>query len=234
MTNPEAQPATRSYLPLAAVAGPMLFTLAWFTLGFVSTGYTLWGVHVSHYSPIQAQVSALGVGNTAPYMNVAFIITGVLLILGAIGIFRVLRDDIPSGSMRRWCFALWLLPGIGSITDGIFTFQNTFLHFLGFGLFLTSVFAFALTGIALRRTVRLKRIGTWLIIAVPLTIALTILFFSTFTPTAAGQLTGIAGVTERLLVTEIMFWYATLGWIAFRTASGARFSPSENVDELVP
>jgi hypothetical protein len=199
-------------LALGAIAGPVLFTLAWLILGFVSTGYTLWDVHVARYSPIQAQISALGVGNTAPYMNAAFIITGVLLILGAIGIFRTIKSDL-SPALCRWCLALWVLPGIGSITDGIFTFENFFPHFIGFGLSLISVFAFALTGIALRRTPRWKRIGTWLIVAAPLTIVLTVLFFTTFTPTAAGQLTGIAGATERLLITEILFWYGVMGWI---------------------
>jgi hypothetical protein len=229
MTNPPAPTRKHSYLALGAVVGPLLFTVAWIVLGFVSTGYTLWGVRVSHYSAIQAQVSALGVGNTAPYMNATFILTGVLLIIGAFGIFRALRDDIP-GTLRRWCLALWLLPGIGSITDGIFTFENFFPHFLGFGLSLTSVFGFALTGIALRRSPTTKRIGAWLILAAPLTVALAVLFFATFTPTAAGQLTGIAGLTERLLVTEILWWYAVMGWVTFRRKNKVERPTFENVD----
>lgn len=96
----------------------MLFTLAWLVLGFVSTGYSVWGVHVSHYSPVQAQISALGVGNTAPYKNSAFILSGGLLILGTPGIFRTLGHDL-SPRMRRWSLALWMLPGIGSIVDGV-------------------------------------------------------------------------------------------------------------------
>jgi hypothetical membrane protein len=184
-------------------------------LGFVNTGYTLWGVHVAHYSVIQQQVSALGVGNTAPFMNTAFITTGVLLLLGTIGIFRVLRRDL-SPRAYKWGMALWLLPGIGCVTDGIFTFEQAFLHFIGFGLSLVAIFGFTFTGLALRRSPTRKRIARWLIVAGPLTVALTILFFATFTPTAAGQLTGIAGLTERILVTEILWWYAVMGWIAFK------------------
>jgi hypothetical protein len=205
----------RSYVALGAVLGPLLFTVAWIVLGFVNTGYTLWGVEVTHYSPVQQQVSALGIGNTAPFMNAAFITTGVLLILGTIGVFRVFKSDM-SIRMRAWSLALWLLPGIGSIIDGIFTFEHVLPHLIGFALSLMSLFGFVVTGVGLSRGPRSSHLGRWLIIAGPLTAALAVLFFATFTPTAQGQLTGIAGLTERLLVTEILFWYAITGWTAFR------------------
>jgi hypothetical membrane protein len=213
--NSAVKSVTRSYLALGAVVGPILFTLAWVVLGFVNTGYTLWGVHVAHYSAIQQQISALGVGNTAPFMNLAFVTTGVLLLMGTIGIFRVLRSDL-SPRAYKWGLALWLLPGIGCITDGIFTFEQAFLHFIGFGFSLLSIFGFIFTGLALRRSFATKHTARWLMSAGPLTAALTILFFATFTPTAAGQLTGIAGLTERLLVTEILWWYVVMGWMAFQ------------------
>jgi hypothetical protein len=28
--------------------------------------------------------------------------------------------------------------------------------------------------------------------------------------------TGVAGLTERILVVELQFWYVALGWLAFR------------------
>jgi len=204
------------WLAFGAIAGPVLFTFAWILLGFVSTGYTLWGVHVAHYSPVQQQISALGVGNTAPFMNATFIITCFLLILGTIGIFRVIRHDL-SAPAHKLCLALWLLPGIGSITDGLFTFEHFFEHFIGFGLSLMSIFAFTCTGLLLRRATDAKPIAYGLVIAGPLTVVLTVLYFATFTPTATGQLTGIAGLTERLLVTEILLWYALMGWVALRS-----------------
>lgn len=204
------------WLALGAIAGPVLFTFAWIVLGFVNTGYTLWGVHVAQYSPVQQQISALGVGNTAPFMNATFIITGVLLIAGTIGIFRVFSHDL-SARAYRWCLALWLLPGIGSITDGIFTFQHFFGHFIGFGLSLTASIGFICAGLLLRHASDAKPVAYGLLAAGPLTVVLTVLFFATFTPTAAGQLTGIAGLTERLLVTEILGWYAVVGWVALRS-----------------
>jgi hypothetical protein len=112
---------------------------------------------------------------------------------------------------------LWLLPGIGSITDGIFTFEHFFGHFIGFGLALMSIFAFTCTGFLLRHATDARPLAYGLLAAGPLTVVLTVLFFATFTPTAAGQLTGIAGLTERLLVTEILGWYAVVGWVALRS-----------------
>src|SRR5438093_318007 len=75
------------WLALGAVAGPILFTLAWFVLGFLSPGFSIWGVAIAPYSPISAPISGLGLGPTAPFMNAAFVIGGVLLLAGAIGIF---------------------------------------------------------------------------------------------------------------------------------------------------
>lgn len=213
----------RSILALGAVAGPVLFTLAWVVLGFASTGYTLWGVHVTHYNAVQQQISALGVGNTAPYMNTAFVVTGVLLVTGTVGIFTVLGTELTAGH-RAWSLALWTATAAGSVVDGIFTFEHVLLHFAGFALSLLSVAGFAVTGHGLRRSPAWRNVGRWLMVAAPLTVALAVLFFVTFTPTAAGQLIGVAGFTERILVSEILWWYALLGWLAFR---GRTAVPSE-------
>jgi hypothetical protein len=110
---------------------------------------------------------------------------------------------------------LWLLPGVGVAIDGLFTFENFFPHFLGFGLaLLASILAFAVTGIALIRSTAHRRLGAWLVAGAVLTILLAILFFNTFTPTAAGQLSGIGGLTERFLVTDLLGWYAVVGLVS--------------------
>jgi hypothetical protein len=51
---------------LGAVVGPVLFTLSWFVLGFLSPGYTLWGTRIAPYSPMSQPVSGLGLGSTSP------------------------------------------------------------------------------------------------------------------------------------------------------------------------
>jgi hypothetical protein len=47
----------------------------------------------------------------------------------------------------------------------------------------------------------------------PLTLALTVLYFMTFTPTVEGIQHGVAGLTERLLVLELDAWYVAIGWL---------------------
>ena len=207
-----ATPVAR-WLPLGLVAGPVLFTVAWLVLGFVSPGYTAWGAYIP-YSPIHQGVSGLGLGPTGPFMNAAFLANGVLTAAGVVDVFRA----IPELSRRaRWiCAALLMLPALGSVTDGVFTLDAFLLHNLGFGLVLTTVVSFPVTGVLLRRVPSWRGFGTWLIAGGPLTLALTAAFFMTFTPTIAGAETGIAGLMERLLILEVQAWYVALGWLAFR------------------
>jgi hypothetical protein len=58
-------------------------------------------------------------------------------------------------------------------------------------------------------------IGTLMLIASPLTLALIVLFFATFSPTAEGAMTGIAGLTERILIVESLTPVVLLGWLAW-------------------
>jgi hypothetical protein len=211
---------TRSNLALGAVAGPVLLTVAWFALGFVSPGYSLWGTRIAPYSAISQPLSGLGLGPTGPYMNAAFILSGLLIIAGVIGIFHLLPEV---GRRARWISAaLLMLPGIGSIVDGIFTLESFFPHFMGFLLALSTVVGFPVAGFFLRRIPAWRQTGTWLIAAGPLTLALAVLYFMTFTPTVEGVQTGIAGLTERVLVVELQAWYVILGWKAFRRSSRHR------------
>jgi hypothetical protein len=208
---------TRSNLALGAIAGPVLLTLAWFGLGFVSPGYSLWGTRIAPYSAISQPLSGLGLGPTGPYMNAAFVLSGLLIIAGVMGIVQSLPEMERRG---RWISAaLLVLPGIGSVVDGIFTLESFFPHFVGFVLALSTVVGFPVAGFFLRRVPGWRLIGTWLIAAGPLTLALAVLYFLTFTPTVEGVQTGIAGLTERILVIELQAWYVILGWKAFRRSS---------------
>lgn len=204
--------AGRPPLELGAVAGPAVLTLAWLALGFVSPGYYLWGTHVAPYSAVSQPISGLGLGPTGPYMNSAFVISGLLIVIGVYGILELL----PAMPSRYVVAPLLALPGFGSVLDGLFTFQTFFMHFVGFGLALTTVVTFPLAGFFLRRIPAWRRLGTGLLVAGPLTALLAVLYFATFTPTVQGIQTGIAGLTERLLIVEIQAWFVAMGWIAFR------------------
>jgi hypothetical protein len=166
---------TTRWLALGAVAGPVLFTLAWLVLGFLSPGFTIFRTLITPYSPISAGISGLGLGLTAPFMNAAFVL------------------------------------------GGLFTLESFFPHLIGFLLgAATPVLSFLVTGFLLRRIPRWRRFGSWLLLGSPLTLALLILYFLTFSPTAAGARSGVAGLTERILVSEVFGWFVALGWLAFR------------------
>ncbi len=207
------------WLTLGAIVGPVLFTLAWLILGFVSPGFTIFGTRIAPYSPVSAGISGLGLGLTAPYMNGIFILNGLFIIAGAIGIFQSIREI---GAVARWiCTLLLGLTGLGSILDGVFTIETFMPHMLGFLLGIAStILSFLVIGLLLRRLPHWRRFGSWLILGSPLTLALLVLYFLTFSPTAAGARTGMAGLTERILVSEVFAWIVSLGWLVFRRSAG--------------
>jgi hypothetical protein len=206
--------ATR-WLALGAVVGPVLLTVAWVVLGFISPGYTAWGIRFAPYSPMSQPISGLGLGPTAPFMNAAFILYGLFLLAGVVGIIQAIRGI---SAVARWsCAVLLALSGVGAVMDGIFTLQSFFPHFVGFGLGCgTPVLSFLVTGFLLRSVPRLRRFGNWLMLGSPLTLVLLVLSQATFNQATivAGQ--GVAGLTERILIVEVSFWFMALGWLAFR------------------
>src|SRR5215831_14961043 len=169
-----AIPASGRWLALGAVGGPVLFTLAWFVLGFLSPGYTLFGARIAPYSPISQPISGLGLGPTAPFMNAAFVVSGLLIIAGVVGIFQGIREI---GAVARWgCTALLALSGVGAVVVGIFTLESFLVHFLGVLLAIaTPVLSFLVSGLVLRRVPRWRRFGSWLLLGSPLTLALLVL-----------------------------------------------------------
>ena len=218
LATPKSKRRAASPLVLGAVAGPVLFTLGWFVLGFVSPGYTMWGTRIAPYSVISQPLSGLGLGPTGPFMNAVFILSGLLMVAGAVGVFRSITELSPAA---RWIGTILLaLPGLGAVIDGVFTLEHFFFHFIGFGLALTTVVGFPVIGYLLRQVPSWRGFGSWLIVAGPVTLALTVLYFATFTPTVEGVQHGVAGLTERILVLELQAWYVAIGWLAFNRSKG--------------
>ncbi len=205
--------ATR-WLALCAVAGQALFTLAWFVLGFLSPGFTIFGTRIQPYSAITTPLSGLGLGPTAPFMNAAFIAGGLLTLVGAAGIFQSIRG---LSSAARWsCTVLFGLSGLGMMMDGIFTLESFMPHMLGFLLGSgMPVLGFVAAGLLLRRMPGWRTFGSWLIAAGPLTLALLIVSLATFNQAAIAAGTGLAGLTERILCVELSAWWMALGLRAF-------------------
>ncbi|MFG1943474.1 DUF998 domain-containing protein [Nonomuraea sp. NPDC048826] len=211
-----AHPSTARWIALGAVAGPALFELSWLVLGLISPGYTLFGHRFEGYSPVSQPISGLGLGVTAPYMNAAFVVTGLMLTAGVAGVFRV-----AAAPGRRVCAALLGLSGVGQVLCGLFTLEEMLPHTLGYVLAVGApVIGFLVAGRYFRRLPGWRRFGTWLMAGGPLTLALVVLFFVTFRPTPGGAEHGVAGLVQRLGVVEVHAWFAAMGVLAFRRRPG--------------
>src|SRR5215207_11013903 len=101
-------PEATRWLALGAVAGPVLFTLAWFVLGFLSPGFTNFGTVIEPYSPVSQPISDLGLGSTAPFINTAFVLSGILLMAGVIGVFQTMTIRASSRPAARWACVMLL------------------------------------------------------------------------------------------------------------------------------
>jgi hypothetical membrane protein len=214
--TPTDQSPRASWLALGAVAGPLLFTAAWLLLGFISTGYTLFDHTFTDYSPVSQPISGLGMGATAGFMNTAFVVTGLILIVGVAGVFRSAGGP-ERPVLRRTALALLACTGAGQIVCGIFDLEVVMPHMLGFVLALgTPIPGFLVAGRYFRSIPGWRRFGTWLLLGSPLTLALLIAFFATFQPTADGAEHGIAGLVQRAGVLEVHAWYVAMGWLALR------------------
>lgn len=212
-------------LAWGAVIGPVQFTVAWLVLGAVSSGYTMWDIRVASYSPISQPISGLGLGSTAGYMNTAFVLLGILLITGVVGIVNGLPE--LSRRARLTCAILLAMPGVGAIVDGLFDLESILMHTAGFALVLIPIVGFPIVGRLLGRILRWRAWGRPLVFAGPVTLVLAVFYFASFDPVAAGENMGVGGLAQRILVTEILTWYAILGWLI---ATGSR-GPAGRWDE---
>ncbi|MEO3821921.1 DUF998 domain-containing protein [Plantactinospora sp. B24E8] len=214
--TPHHPDPTARRLALGAILGPVLFTLSWLILGFVNTGYTLFGHRFTDYSPISQPISGLGMGATAPYMNTAFVVTGLMLVAGLVGVFRATTTagwSVP----HRTAFALLACSGVGQAVCGIFDLEAVMPHTLGFVLALGApIVGFLLAGLHLRRVPGWRRFGNWLLLGSPLTLALLVGFFLAFQPTADGAEHGIAGLVQRAGILEVHAWFVAMGRLAYR------------------
>jgi hypothetical protein len=229
------------WLSLGAAAGPALFTFAWLVLGQLSRGYAFPTLYIARHSGILLPISALGVGPMGLFMNTAFVLCGLLLLVGLAATFRRIRQ---TSVVAGWsCTVLLALSPLGLVVCGFFTMDSMFLysvrfslgamswllpfvspvHSVGFLLAVVSpVFTFAVVGLLLRRFPVWRRFGSWLILGSPFTLVLVILFFRTFNLSAVAMgapgfdLLGLGGLTNRALMLEVHSWFVALGWLAFR------------------
>jgi hypothetical membrane protein len=200
-----------SRLGILTPIGAALFTLAWFVLGPVSPGYRLFDLVIEPYSAISQPVSGLGLGATGPWMNAAFVLSGILVLVGTVAATRAWPRTGPA----RTAGVLTSLVGVGMIVDGLFTLESVLLHLAGFLLAVVlPPVGFVLAGPALRRSS--PRLSTLLLVAGSLALALFVVFQVIFDPYSAGDNTGVAGLVQRLLITVVLATVSVLGLAAFR------------------
>lgn len=206
------------WLALGAGAGHILFTLSWFILGFLSPGFRMFGIVIEPYSAIAIPLSGLGLGPTGPFMNVAFVLSGLLVLAGVVGIFHCMEEF---SSAARWsCIVLFALSPLGMVIDGLFTLESFMPHMAGYLLGTgTPVVSFLVLGLLLRRIPRWRQFGNWLLLASPLTLELVILSLVTFDQTAVMAGRGIAGLTERILCVELAVVFIALSWLTYHHSS---------------
>lgn len=209
--RPSSPSAVARRLSLGAIVGPVLFTVAWLVLGMISRGYTVLGAHIAPYSPISQPISGLGLGRTGPFMNTVFILSGVLLLAGLMGVVRCLPYS-ERRIARRVSTALLTLPGLGFVLIGLFTLDHPFMHLFGATLLLlTPVITFLVFGSHLRRLPGWRRLGTSLMVASPVTLVLYVVYALSFNQHTVALNHGVAGLTQRILFVELLFWFVALG-----------------------
>ena len=203
-------------LALGAVAGPVIITLAWVVLGLMRPATkNEWGVSGGVTGMITQPFSGLGLGPNGSLFNAAFLLSGLLILLGVFGIFQTMGSG-GRPTLHKACLALLALSGLGSIMCGIFTLEYFFLHMTGFLLGVGApVPGFIAAGFFLRDFPRWRRFGNLLLLASPITLLLIVLYFLTFRYDAMAAGVGVAGLTERILVIEVQAWYMAMGWLTF-------------------
>lgn len=213
----------------AYVVAPVAFTLVWLVLGFVSDGYDLWDMHIAPYSPISQPISGLGMGATAPIMNSGFVLYGLAMMWGSVAFARAM-PLLGVWGQRRVAILLGL-HGLGAIVVGVFDLEAIMLHFVGFLLTVSPIVSLPLVGRHLRRIPAWQTAGRTFHVAGLLTLLLTAAYFASFDPEAAGQNTGISGLTQRLLVLQLGGCFVWLGLRARRAATHPSLASRVEQDE---
>jgi len=139
------------WLALGAVAGPILLTLAWIILGLTRPDTkTEWGVSGGITGMITQPFSGLGLGPNGSLFNAAFLLNGILILVGVFGVFKTIGTG-ERPVLYKVSAALLALSGLGSVICAVFTLESFLPHMAGFLLGTGApVLGFLATGFFLR------------------------------------------------------------------------------------
>ena len=211
-----ARRSARWWLTWGALVGPAGFTLTWLGLGLSAP------LAVSLSQP----VSGFGIGPFALLMNSAFVVGGLCLLFGLVGIFGLAGGTAP-GRLGWSSAALLLLSPVGMMLCGVFTLRAFVPHFVGFIMAcVCPAVSFAVAGLYLRKRPGWRRAGGVLLAAAPLALLLSGAFLMSFEPQAAGRGEGFAGLIQRALITLVTGAFAFLAWEALNASASAAEAPA--------
>jgi uncharacterized membrane protein (DUF485 family) len=207
------------WLSFCGIAGSILLTLAWIILGLlVPPFHNEYGINGGIAGTITSPISGIGVGPYGFIFNSAFIMTGILIMIGIFGVFLVLNK---TNRIIHWIIAILLmLSPLGWIFAGIFNLSVSVpLHMAGFLLAAgTPVISFIMAGLYLRRNGNYKKTGNVLLIGSPVTLVITISCLMVFDYELIAAGGGIAGIISRLLALEVCSMYFLIGLFGMRQA----------------
>ncbi len=205
-------------LALSGVAGPILFAVVVTILGFVGTDYS----QVEH---LISQLGATGV-QYAGVLNINFILTGLLLVAFAVGLYR----SVGNGRAGMTGSGLVVLAGIGVIGSGVFpedlylaveeaTFSEFMHDFFGVVASLAAVIATVIFSRILPRDDVWRRYRPYSLITGVVAFGLLVLA-SLADPEkeAISALQPWAGLLQRSFLAVCMLWIAVMGLRLFRLA----------------
>jgi hypothetical protein len=205
-----------------ALAGP-LFTVTWFVESFLHAGY----------DSMRHAISSLSIGEFGWLQDVNFILTGLLTLALAFGVWNTLRSR--GGSI--WTPILLVIVGIGFLGSGFFTTDPLNGHPLGTpavpipptpsgGLhlfFAALVFALPAAGLVLARFFDRQGERNWAIYSRVTAITFIILYLITIAAfLQVDSLARYAGLLQRLSLTFLLAWMTLLPIYLLKSASNSR------------
>jgi hypothetical protein len=199
------------WLSFCAIIGSILLTLDWIILGLlmppVHNGY---GIIGGISGTISNPISGTGVGPYGVLYNLLFVLSGVFIFMGILGVFSILNKK----SKNHWIIAaLLLLSSIGFIIVGAVNISMSVpLHMIGFCLAGGSlIIGGIISGIYFKKFENCKKFGNILIICSPILLILTILTMVSYNRELIVAGGGIAGIPSRLNVLLACFMHFIIG-----------------------
>ncbi|MEA4956461.1 hypothetical protein SDC9_17820 [bioreactor metagenome] len=195
------------FISFGAIAA-CIFTLSWI----------IQEIFKDSYNPLSMSISSLAVGSLGWIQSITFILTGLLLILFAYGIFNL--NKIECQTISKWSYYILIICGISLIGAGFFTTgyingysefnmsTNQLLNSILNQIFLTIFFfGIPIACFIFGNYFTYKRNLVWLIYSFLSGIIILIIFF--VTNLGFSNFMGVenyAGLLEKITFTISFFW----------------------------